>query len=230
MEASRAVPLFSILILCSFNGTAQYTFDKGSHNFLLGYGFQNWYANDVYKSLPNEIRMDDEYLNASAHQYSTSKSVNGPFFFRYEYAYKEKLGLGLVLGYSDFAVSATNNYTYATPPNEKYYNKLTQNFTSYTLGVRMNYHFLKDKRIDPYVGCAAGYNYSKSRYLFETNNPGYIGRQKTEQEETELPVYLAASIGARFYLLDFLALYGEIGADKYSFIQAGLVYKLNKHT
>ena len=128
-----------------------------------------------------------------------------PLGASYEYGVSDKIGVGVYAGYAskEFSVGYGGDY------------KVT-----YTLaGVRGNYHFYTEDKIDAYGGVLLGYNSASLKYTNGAPNyPGYVA-----------PSYGGAvfggQVGARYYFTDSLAAFAELGYG-IGYLNIGLAYKL----
>lgn len=125
-----------------------------------------------------------------------------PVGLSYEYGFSDKLSGGIFLGYAglkeDFGF-ASYKWTYILG------------------GARASYHFnFNVERLDPYVGIILGYNYAKGSWDGSGSNwptPSAGG------------VVYGGHAGARYYLSEKLALFGEVGYGLGA-LTAGIAFKL----
>lgn len=154
---------------------------------------------------------------------STSSDF-GPMFLKYEYGITRRVSLGLNLGFSNtFSTTVTDSLVYAGPLNtvnvERY-----QRLRKFQSLVRANYHldlahfdnpFFQD--LDVYAGIGLGYGFTNAivehsiPYDSDGSNPDHF-----------LDVEL--SIGARYYIEDFIGIYLEYGRTM-SLLQIGVAVK-----
>lgn len=177
----------------------------------------------------------------------TSKSTGGfgkisikqtpAFFVKFERALNKYIGIGMVFGYRKSEITQNIPYSYydttmvyQSPFGGYYYMQKTANdiftFTIHdiNIGARFNCHFLPDRKVDPYIGVAAGYRLFNRDYSYTTDNPH--GVYYVVEYETVLPIYAAATVGIRYLVSKDIGVYAEIGIDKWSIIQGGLVFKI----
>ncbi len=181
----------------------------------------------------------------------TSKSTGGfgkisikstpSFFIKIERALNKYMGIGMVFGYRKTEITqnipysyndTTTKYQYTGPGGYTYYYYLTKtandifNFTIHdiNIGARFNCHFLPDRKFDPYIGVATGYRLFNRDYSYTTDNPH--GVYYVVEYETLLPIYAAATVGIRYLVSKDVGVYAEVGIDKWSIIQGGLIFKI----
>lgn len=213
------------MLAAMFSAQAQSTaFAENGHYVTLGYGFPN-----LYKSILRNAYSTSSFVSGDE-SYSYSTSGAGPLFLKYEYGIADHIGIGLVLGYYSAGVQQTYNYT------EQNYNSqtgavTTSNFkdvskmdiVNSSLGLRFNYHFGSKEKLDPYIGFAAGYSYTKVTLSFSSNNPDHT--RGSVSAVSPIPIYLGLTFGMRYYLSQNVGLYGEFGLDKWAVLQLGLAFK-----
>lgn len=181
-------------------------FDKGRVVISAGYG------------VPNLIILPFRVVYKIADYTNVSFSGFGPLLFKAEYGLSQKIGLGLTGGYSTMSVG----YTYKDwdiYQNQKidYHAKLT--WSSPSVGARFNFHFATEEKLDPYFGFGLGWTGHKFRYSDDSPwsdhypSPGFGG------------LYFTMGIGLRYYFTDNIGFYTELGWDKTSLLQAGIVAK-----
>jgi outer membrane protein W len=210
---------------------AQPAFHKSAGALTIGYGFPNIFKRLMLENLQNSDPRAKSIASRNGASFTYSTSGGGPFFVKYDYAVSDKLGLGIVLGYSRLGVTETYHYTRFV------YNPQTQNTesrdlqqstvqlaTSFSAGLRCNYHFNPRKKIDPYIGFAVGYSRSVFEESFETSDPDLT--QKPVVSSSLIPLYASATVGLRVYLSKYLGVYMELGFDKWALLQTGLALKL----
>lgn len=158
-------------------------------------------------------------------------------FLKFECALNKYIGIGIVFGYRKSEIEQTISYSYydttmvyQSPFGGYYYIQKTANdifnFTVHdiNIGARFNCHFLPDKKVDPYIGVAAGYRLFNRDYSYTTDNPH--GVYYVVEYETILPIYAAATLGIRYLFSKDIGIYAEVGIDKWSIIQGGIIFKI----
>jgi hypothetical protein len=197
------------LLLTSLGAQAQ-AFDKGKSIVSVGYGFPNLGAS-IFKS-------------AYGTEVGYKVTGIGPMFLKYEYGVSEKIGLGIIAGYSGFTIKWQEEYstynsttgTYSTG----YYN-WNLKYTSPSVGVRFNYHFATKDKLDPYFGVGAGWR--GGSFSYSTDDPNGTGT--VTKVKVLFPVYMPITVGMRYYFTDNIGAYIELGIDKGSVVQGGLALK-----
>lgn len=125
-----------------------------------------------------------------------------------------KLGIGGLIG-----VAGSRYYRdrYFYGPNGGYYE---QRFTYYLMGVRVNYHFINQDKIDFYLGLMLGYRWWT--YNFYTDIPnlprGYVEPRRSAW------LALGAHIGFRYFFTPKFALFSELGYN-ISWLTLGTTFK-----
>lgn len=172
-----------------------------------GYGFIS-----PYKSLFNQY----SFLNGSGT--ATSYRPRGPVGITYEYDLKKRISIGIQAAYGTIKNITTKKNGLGSGKDYIITEKLDQ----FTAIARVNYHFGRVTRFDPYIGLGAGY--------------GYFNYGKTSNNPTDTPADLAifsinipatfgftGQLGARYYFDDIIGVYAEAGYLAGSFFQAGIV-------
>lgn len=132
------------------------------------------------------------------------KSV-GPFNLEYEREVFKNFSVGAIISYSQ--IKGSYNYNGFS---------FSDQLTIFTALARVNYHFIKHKKLDPYVGGGCGYIYSKYQNNLNTsstNVPGEFG--------------YSAQAGLNYFILNNVGLFGEVGYLGGSFVQLGFVLNLS---
>jgi opacity protein-like surface antigen len=199
-------------------------FGKGKIVVTAGYGFPNLYKS-IFKSL-----ISNGTNSSAGYSYAYDVKGIGPAFIKGDYGITKLIGVGLVLGYSNMTLTETETY------NEDVYNSTTGYYethtyqdvvkythTSLSVGARINFHFGTGKKLDPYAGAGIGYSNNQNKFSVTSNNPG--STTTTPVSISGVPVYFAFGVGMRYYFTENIGLYGEIGFDKWSFVQGGLAVK-----
>lgn len=211
----------------------KYAFDKKQNNFSISYGGPNLYKiivrNNMIIHRANFKGAPTQFGGAFKYSYSGY----GPLFLKYEKALTNDIGLGLILGYFNSAVTQKYDYptglngVYAQSGNSNYfYQSYTKRTKSFSLGIRINSHFGDSDLLDPYLGLAVGYTYAINEYSYSTNDPGVTQPAAYSEVSDDLPLYLGLTFGLRYYLTDVTGIYVEAGLDKWAILQGGIVFKL----
>ena len=147
------------------------------------------------------------------------------FSISYEQAIPKKLGPGYlgVGAYFGFqTASSTYNYHYGKNGyNNNYYYKNSWN--NFMVAARAAYHWdvLNFKRADIYAGVMIGARIQT--YNYETNNPDPYADNYRLNQGSAYPS-LSAFVGARWYFVKNVALFGEFGYG-ISYVTGGLSFK-----
>ena len=169
-------------------------FYKGRTNISLGHGFGN-FSQSLFKTA--------EKTEGYAYQ------GLGPYHAKIEYALTDHSGLGVSFNYAGSMIGYDANVM-----GQSTRQKL--NWNGFSALIRYNYHFMTGTRFDPYIGAGMGFRWSKYQY----------GVDAAEKESVTLPslfpLGFEMTVGARYYLIPNLALYGEGGLAK-GILQVGLV-------
>jgi len=193
------------LAFSASNGFAQ-SWDEGKSSVTVGYGFPNL-VTATFRSL----------YNTSNHTGYTFQAM-GPIIARYEYGLSEKIGFGLVLGYSSMSLSYNYEDYNSNGVLTTYTEKLK--WSSPTVGGRMSIHFATKDKLDPYFGVSAGW--SGNTFTWTDNNPN---NTTTQSSRSFSPFYFGLGVGMRYYFTENIGLYVEFGWDKWALMQAGLALK-----
>lgn len=193
-------------------------FDKGTYVISVGYGFV-----DINKM---------QLRNTSAYSNSFKMNGFGPITLKADYSvftynkrrWAQSLGLGAILAYN-YANVTFDYYPHNTSP---YYYigryKGVDQYKIFTIGISGTYHFCPIQGIDMYTTTAVGFNigsYSQSRL-------GPIGKIDASTITKQPILYLAISLGARYYWTKQIATYFELGWDNSALVQVGLAIKIKK--
>jgi hypothetical protein len=179
-------------------------FRKGTIIISAGYGFGN---------LTKVLFTPYESFDAFTYK------IFGPIHFKGEYGISDKIGLGLSINY--FSGNATWNETYdqssgqLTPPGR-------WNFSSASILVRLNIHFVTLKHLDIYWG--AGLGYRQAIWNFSSTWPLVTPAPKYFSTPRFVPFGLETTLGLRYYLTKYIGVYTEFGFAK-ALIQGGIVVK-----
>jgi hypothetical protein len=129
----------------------------------------------------------------------------GPINLQYDYVVFKNFSVGAIVSYSQIKGSYNNSGFV-----------FSDQLTIFTALARVNYHFIKHKKLDPYLGGGIGYVYSKYQNNLNTkstNVPGELG--------------YSAQLGINYFILKNFGLFGETGYVGGSFFQIGVVANLN---
>jgi hypothetical protein len=211
---------------------AQTAFQEGAHYFSAGYGFPNIYKNLLKNQVENQENFSS-FFATDRGTYDYKVTGSGPMFGKYEYGISELIGLGAVVGYYTAGVKETYsyydetyNYQTGTYISTRYQDVTKIDVTSLSFGCRVNFHFLKREKLDLYAGFAAGYTKADFKISYESNNPSFNQSYHFTYNQP-IPLYFGTTFGIRGYLTPGIAIFGEVGLDKWAVLQGGLTLKLN---
>ena len=128
----------------------------------------------------------------------------GPINLQYDQEVFKNVSVGAIVSYSQIKGSYNNSGFV-----------FSDQLTIFTALARVNYHFIKHKKLDPYLGGGIGYVYSKYQNNLNTkstNVPGELG--------------YSAQVGINYFMLKNFGLFGEAGYVGGSFFQLGIVANL----
>ena len=129
----------------------------------------------------------------------------GPINVQYDYEVFKNFSVGAIVSYSQIKGNYNNNGFV-----------FSDQLTIFTALARVNYHFIKHKKLDPYFGVGGGYilsKYKNNLNTSSTNIPGELG--------------YSAQVGLNYFIFNNIGLYGEVGYLGGSFFQLGVVANLN---
>ena len=193
----QTVMALAVLMLGVSTANAQAAFEEGKVTVSAGYGFVN-----VIQGL----------FSANVHTSETGyKSANfGPLHFKAEYGISDVVGVGLSVNYVKAGASYQDQSVTGTPYTyEAGYNNLSAL-------LRFNFHIGNHEKVDPYIGTGIGYR--TGNWYYESNDPNYTG----DEIKGIQPLGFEAVFGLRYYVMENLGLYTEIGMAK-SLFQLGVV-------
>jgi hypothetical protein len=138
--------------------------------------------------------------------YYASTQILGPFYFRWEHFVGKSFTAGLSTSFVQFNGTANSYYGYA--PFHVY---------GYNVHLRLTYYLpSKVTWIEPYVGAGMGI-----RDYFQHSDGDYTW---TPNDKQEYHTGGELTAGCRFYMIERLSIYCELGLAK-TFFQAGLSTK-----
>jgi outer membrane protein W len=129
----------------------------------------------------------------------------GPINLQYDYIFFKNFSVGAIVSYSQIKGSYNNSGFV-----------FSDRLTIFTALARVNYHFIKHKKLDPYLGVGCGYILSKYQNNLNTSStsvPGEFG--------------YSAQVGLNYFILNNVGLFGEVGYLGGSFVQLGFVLNLS---
>jgi len=153
-------------------------------------------------------------------------TVLPPTVFQFEHALTDQITLGAYLGYS---MAFFEDDGIETIPYHPYYSEYQQYrwFTKHLLfGAKATYHFGEilntSKKLDPYAGISLGYNVASTK---RTQLNGSVDLEPVLSPEPSSKVLFGIYAGARYYMNDKIALFGELGYST-AVLQLGVTYKI----
>jgi opacity protein-like surface antigen len=185
-------------LVCPSNAQAQ-AFKEGTHAVSLGYGAVTFMGT----------------LNRAFEPYADlTYSTLGPAYFKYEYGISNNIGLGLSFAYEE------NDWTYRYDSidldgNPAQYSESTSRST-YSILARFNFHMGDSEKFDPYIGFGVGYR--DANWDIRSDSP--YGDSGVSLKSL-IPFGFELTVGARYFFLDNLGIYAEMGGAK-SVFQGGL--------
>ncbi len=178
------------------------SFNRGDITFMAGYGF------------PNLI---GSVFNAYESQLGYTSSSLGPFYLKGEYAINKRLGAGINIAWANSQASyLIKDFT---PDSILSDFNAKVNRSTYSILVRMNYHFGRSSRVDPYAGFGIGYRNAK--WTFSDDDPNLSLSQSIPNL---IPLGFELTAGVRYYFTNLIGLYAEAGFSKAP-VQGGVILK-----
>jgi hypothetical protein len=193
--------LILLILTFSFAKTYSQAYKEGNVIVSAGYGFGT-FSNIIAKAFDQEL--DFKY------------SSLGPVYLKGEYMVSSNVGFGLNIAYGSYAVdfSTAVDTNFDGFSDIKYKNKFKRTTTSAL--ARFNFHFGNSEKFDPYLGLGMGWR--TANYTNDYSDPDY---QNTTDFNVAFPLGFETTIGARYYVVPAIGIYGEVGLGK-SFFQVGL--------
>jgi hypothetical protein len=155
-------------------------------------------------------------------------TVIPPSVFQFEHAVTDLITIGGYLGYSVSYFEDENYYTHVTYPYFTEYHKYRWNAKNILFGAKATYHFGEmlntTKKFDPYAGISIGYNTS---IVTLKQLDGVYNTEPRLSPEPKGKFMLAVFAGARYYINEKIALFGEFGYST-AVLQLGITYKIPK--
>jgi outer membrane protein W len=193
------ITLITIISIVKLNAQA---FEINKSYVSLGYGFGNF---------------TQSFVKAAVSNTDTKFSSLGPLFAKYEYAISENVGIGLNTSYMNANASATSTYTDVNSNIVSY--KQNVKFSTWSALGRLNFHFGKQEKVDPYFGFGAGYR--SAEWTYTSSDPN---APKNEKLKNISHFGFETTLGCRFLVANNFGFYTEVGLAKALF-QIGLTGK-----
>lgn len=182
-----------------FEGVPAYK--KGTHLLLFG------------AQAPNNIKTFLNFGGLVTLLSSSGSKSAGPFFFGYEYAVKDNLGLGISFQY------ASAKQTYAVPFG---IGSITGEISGFSILLSSLYHIYPTDKLDPYFRGSLGVNIWKGGYRDNNNN-------EVQKFTAPTPIAYNTSLGLRYFVSKQFAPFGEISYSNLKLTAGiGLCVKMNK--
>lgn len=191
----------------------KYTFVGFVVLIIAGLVLQPAFGQQAYKAEQKAISagygfglLGDPFFSTYSYEQNYSRSVNGPVFAKFEYALSDHIALGVNFAYAlwEWHYDDVNYYAgYQTTTQQRYTYK-TMSFLA-----RFNYHFIRLKKFDPYLGAAFGYRTGELR-----KGGSRVANFDSYLWTSDFPFGFETTVGARLYLTDGFAIYTETGMAK----------------
>lgn len=202
--------LIALFLLCPAAASAQ-AYLRGQSVITLVYGFPDLFRFDLKKA-----GVDHEDLLGNFHTYSVK--TQGPVFFKYEYAFSSRIGIGGLMAYRDANFIETINH-------QGIYQDVTKtHYTNIGLAMRAAYHFRSRKKFDPFMAISAGYSFLHTSSTYSTTGPYMFAGLPRGIREND-GILLSVTAGVKCYITQHIGIYAEGGFDRWAILQAGIAVK-----
>lgn len=194
-------------------------FEKNTLLITAGYGYPNLYDSFFRGSI--NIGFMGSYKEID-------KNSFGPGFIKAEFGINENIGIGLSTGYrSVFYNYTTMIYDTINLIFDSCKIDTKETHTNFSIGFRLNWHFLVTENTDAYFGFAAGGSVGENTVVSSSLDKRYFPYQNNfiVSSGNVIPLYFALTLGLRYYVDSNFGFYTEVGIDKWAIIQGGVVYK-----
>jgi hypothetical protein len=145
-----------------------------------------------------------------------------PLYIIGEYAASDQVSLGLFAGYYKYFKGYRNS------SDEVVYQFSIGN---YYFGGRFCYHFISNRKIDPYLGFVFGYDVKDpivSPWVHNWEEYDYDTYTNYQDNHTDILIW-GAFIGSKFYIKNKFSVFVEIGFPDISIIKAGFAYRFTEN-
>ena len=182
-------------------------FQKGQQSILLGHGL------GTFTGIASDV------LNSGG---LTGHSALGPYYAKYEKGISKRFSFGINTSLM------RNQWTYV-PDGAKLpggvdellgENKVQIQRWAYSAIGRLNVHFGKHPKFDPYAG--AGLGFRSANWTVDANGQEFDGVRHIPN----MPIGFEFGVGARYYILPGMGVYAEFGGAK-SLLQGGIIMNLS---
>ncbi len=154
------------------------------------------------------------------------KTVLSPLVFQFEHALADQITVGAYLGFGRSFYENEGNFAIPQYPYNTEFQKYRWNATNVLVGIKGAYHFGEllntTKKLDPYVGLTLGYNFIAVKIK---QIEGNVNLNPYLEPDPKTKAMAGIFVGARYYLNEQLALFGELGLST-AVLQVGLSFKL----
>jgi len=206
MSIKRSLLVLILLLHFLSEESRGQAFDKGRVVISAGYG------------VPNLISIPFRIAYKLVDYTDVSFSALGPVLARAEYGLSKKIGVGLSGGYSTMEVGYIyKDWDIYKGQKIDYHAKVK--WSSPSLGARLNFHFGKSEKTDPYFGFGGGWSGNKLSY---TDDSPWEDKYPKPGISS---FYFSIGFGVRYYFTNNIGCYTEVGWDKASLVQGGIVVK-----
>jgi hypothetical protein len=172
-------------------------FSQGKVTLGIGYGF---------------LGLGTNYFSTYEKFGGYSHSSLGPLFFKVGYALSDTYEMGLNVNYSQ--ASATFETGGLSAAGAKYVG--TYKYSSWSALARINGHFAKGEKLDPYW--TASFGYRNLSFNYTDNDPNF----ENIPVSIKIPFSFEVGIGVRYFFTPNIGLYAEAGITRAPF-QVGVV-------
>lgn len=176
-------------------------FGEGAISITAGYGFPN-FTNLIAKAAVESV--DVAGLTASG---------IGPLHFRADFGLSETISVGVSVNYSKTSIDYTETDAVTSIPYD-----YSLEWSGISALARMNVHFGTTEKIDPYWGFGVGWRGRTIQTV--SNDPNFV---EEGTSEVLVPVGFETTVGFRYYIIENLGFYLEMGIAK-SLINGGLAF------
>jgi opacity protein-like surface antigen len=157
------------------------------------------------------------FFSAYQSESGYSTSITYPMYLKGEIAISENVGIGVSLAYAGVDVNYSHtNYGSSSSVNSTYKDNI--NYKTASGLVRFSYHFIKESKIDPYIGLGLGYRWGQWKY--SSTDPSYT----FSASKVYFPFGMDMTLGCRYMFSDNIGAYAEMGIAKSPF-QFGATFR-----
>lgn len=216
------------IIACVFTGnTFAQAFDQSTIA-----GSANIGAPHLYKGIVKLATQSEKFKQAFSGKIVVG-NIKGvwPMAFKAEWGINKYFGIGISSSRWDMSFDVTDYYNVlhagqvtGTDEIDTYKFKLT----STSFGIRPNLHIpLQNSQHDIYVGMGIGYTNNKLLIDFSSTDVNKVFPNAAYNLNLPGFIYLAPSLGYRYYFSEYLGTNIELGYEKGAIIQGGVAIRFN---